>query len=342
MAYTPPMGAVRRGSVAAGLALAAASCSLLAPLDGLTGGNVAEGGAQGGPDGGDAAQGAADAPRETVSTTDSAADTTAETSPAGDGTTGDALAETSGGDATTDAADATAKEGGVDSAPDAPSSVYRAAVLADAPLAYWRLGETTGTVAHDETGNGHDGTYVGGFTLGQTGALTGYTDTAVKLDGSTGEIDVGDLFDFTGATPFSFEVWVYATLMDTTFRHVMTKMAFNGSGNPVDGTYLLLYSSTTDFGFERYSASTAELAIDVNAYPGINQWVYVVATYDCSIGTVYVNGTSAAAETALGGVTASGVHMLWGNLLQGNLDEIAVYGAALSQARITAHYQASK
>ena len=74
MAYTPRMGALRRGYVAAGLVLAAASCSLVARLDGLTGGNAAEGGPQGGPDGGDAAQGPADAPRETDSTTDSAGD----------------------------------------------------------------------------------------------------------------------------------------------------------------------------------------------------------------------------------------------------------------------------
>ena len=67
-----------------------------------------------------------------------------------------------------------------DSPADAPSSVYRAAVLADSPLAYWRLGETSGTVAHDETGNGHDGTYVGGVTLGQPGALTGDANTAVS------------------------------------------------------------------------------------------------------------------------------------------------------------------
>jgi len=165
------MGAFRRGSVAVGLALVGASCSLVAPLDGLTGGNGPDSGSQGGPDGGDAAQGSADAPRETGAT-DSARDTTAETS-AGDGTTGDALAESSAGDATTDAAGEAGKEGGADSSTDAPSSVYRATVLADTPLAYWRLGETTGTVAHDETGNGHDGTYIGGYTLGQTGALTG-------------------------------------------------------------------------------------------------------------------------------------------------------------------------
>ena len=34
--------------------------------------------------------------------------------------------------------------------------------------------------------------------------------------------------------------------------------------------------------------------------------------------------------------------MLWGNLVQGQLDELAVYGAPLSQSRITAHYAAAQ
>src|SRR5262245_7005821 len=51
---------------------------------------------------------------------------------------------------------------------DAPGSsssdaglTYRAIVLADAPVAYWRLGEAPGEItAHDETGNGNDGRYL--------------------------------------------------------------------------------------------------------------------------------------------------------------------------------------
>jgi hypothetical protein len=34
--------------------------------------------------------------------------------------------------------------------------------------------------------------------------------------------------------------------------------------------------------------------------------------------------------------------MLWGNVLEGALDEVAVYDHALPGARIAAHYQAAK
>ena len=50
------------------------------------------------------------------------------------------------------------------------------------PVAYWRLGESSGTVAVDETGN-YNGTYVGSPTLGVDGLLLGDTNTAVSFDG---------------------------------------------------------------------------------------------------------------------------------------------------------------
>jgi hypothetical protein len=54
-------------------------------------------------------------------------------------------------------------------------------VLGLSPIAYWRLGEASGTSAADASGNGHTGTYVGSPTLGVAGLLTGDADTAVTF-----------------------------------------------------------------------------------------------------------------------------------------------------------------
>ena len=48
---------------------------------------------------------------------------------------------------------------------------YDAAVLADSPVAFWKLDEASGTVAADSSGNGNTGTYQGAVTLGETGPL---------------------------------------------------------------------------------------------------------------------------------------------------------------------------
>ena len=49
-------------------------------------------------------------------------------------------------------------------------NAYRDAVLADSPVGYWRLAETTGA-AVDTAGNAAGGTYNGGMTRGVPGAL---------------------------------------------------------------------------------------------------------------------------------------------------------------------------
>src|SRR2546430_16501003 len=64
--------------------------------------------------------------------------------------------------------------------PTTPPS-YRASVLADHPVAYWRLDEETGTVLVDASGNGNDGTYAGAVTLGPPGALASDSDTAAGV-----------------------------------------------------------------------------------------------------------------------------------------------------------------
>src|SRR3989442_12331717 len=64
--------------------------------------------------------------------------------------------------------------------PTTPPS-YRASVLADHPVAYWRLDEETGTVMVDASGNGNDGAYAGAVTLGQPGALASDGGTAGRF-----------------------------------------------------------------------------------------------------------------------------------------------------------------
>lgn len=67
----------------------------------------------------------------------------------------------------------------------APDS-YAAAVKADHPIGYWRLGEALGSsTAVDQSVNGNNGAYKGGITLGQPG-FHPPGDTAALFDGRKG------------------------------------------------------------------------------------------------------------------------------------------------------------
>src|SRR5262245_41595578 len=64
----------------------------------------------------------------------------------------------------------------------APVFDYQSEVLADGPNLYLRLGESSGVVAADSSGNGLDASIVGP-TLGTAGTLTGDSNTAFTFDG---------------------------------------------------------------------------------------------------------------------------------------------------------------
>lgn len=88
---------------------------------------------------------------------------------------------------------------------------YRAAVLATNPLAYWRLGETSGTVARDEMGLNH-GTYVNAPTLGVPGLLAGDPDTAVTLNGTNQAVKIITPTGLpVGAVDRTIMVWAQTT-----------------------------------------------------------------------------------------------------------------------------------
>src|SRR5437764_12574243 len=73
-------------------------------------------------------------------------------------------------------------------------------------VSYWRLGESSGTAACDSWGS-NAGTYQGGYTLGRLGALAGDSNTAVALDGSTGQLSVPHSTSLDVGDTFTVEAW---------------------------------------------------------------------------------------------------------------------------------------
>src|SRR3954454_7897386 len=90
----------------------------------------------------------------------------------------------------------------------APTTGYSGAVMGTSGLAaYWRLGETSGAIACDATGV-NSGTYQGAYTLGAPGGISGDSNTAVSLDGNTGQVSVPDSSSLDTGDAFSIEAWV--------------------------------------------------------------------------------------------------------------------------------------
>ena len=90
----------------------------------------------------------------------------------------------------------------------AAAATYRDAVMADAPRAYWRLGEASGTGAADQTSFANTGTYQGSPALGQAGIVPVAQSTAVALDGADDSVRVPSSAALNPTAALSLETWI--------------------------------------------------------------------------------------------------------------------------------------
>lgn len=285
-------------------AAAASACTVFTDLSELSGG---------GPDGG-----------RTAAEGDSTADggSTADGAPAIDGAS------------TTDGAldDANASDGG---------SRYRSEVLADAPVAYWRLGERSGTVAADESGHSHAATYQdpAKLGLGSPGALTGDPDPSLELKG--GHVLVGDDFDFADHA-FSIELWLKIPAdVGGSYPRALEKTSLlpqhEGWRVEVEPT------GKASFVLEHAGASAV-----VSASLTANAFVHLVFTSDRSKLRLYRDGNLTSEDDVPFPLADTLAPLRIGCAsdgfvcLTGAIDEVALYDTELLAPRVSAHYHAGR
>lgn len=213
-------------------------------------------------------------------------------------------------------------------------SAYRALVLADNPQLYWRVGETSGTTAADASGNNRPGTYQGGYTLAQAGALVGDADGAVRLGGVNGSVQRANPAGLILTAGLTVEAWCW---LDQ-YR------AGDNSGVVMKVNEVLL---RTDNGLANrmharvfLSGSYGTAAAAPNPFP-LGQWVHVAMTWDGALLKLYQQGVEVASVARTGTEASQTSPLLVGTegssgWWQGVVDEFAVYGTALAPARIAA------
>lgn len=222
---------------------------------------------------------------------------------------------------------------------------YVTAVQADAPLAWYRLGELSGITAADSSGNGHDATYTPnslgawtGGTLGATGAV-GDGNKAATFNSTTGYGQIGDVVSLRLFTQITLEAWVKTTYSGTGNQPILTRWKTTGVGY---SWWLGKLGSNLEF-----HSSGASVSVSMSLINDGN-WHHVAAVAESGGNLIlYVDGSSVGTPVSWGS-TQTGVAD-WrvggnadaaGELWNGSLDEVAIYGTALSAARVTAHHSA--
>lgn len=215
-------------------------------------------------------------------------------------------------------------------------SFYSDTVLADSPLAYWPLN----TAAGDETdlgSGGHTLTYVGTPTRAQPGLLVSDSDTCVRFDADSDYCSTPTTSDLTFLTAFSAECWVKFDSIPGGLGIIFVAKGAGGGGgwafyNRLGFVTLTLYG----------------VADIISAFvPVINTIYHLVVVWRASGNTdFYVNYSKQNVATAGSPITnvqptvVGQLSDFSGSTPLGYVDEVALYGTALSDAQVLAHYKA--
>lgn len=226
---------------------------------------------------------------------------------------------------------------------------YAQTVVAMAPVAYWRLGEASGTVATDASGNGHDAAWNGTPLLGQPSLLVGDADPSATIQNTpSAYLSVPHHADLDPAAG-SFS---YFQLLRWPTGAVQERW-LAGKGNPYGGTApgwaIANWTTGNPVSSDLYlsDGTVGGLVGSLWTLPR-GQVAYVGFTYDAATKTVhgYLDGvlvSTLSVNPAMGSLsntqpllvgTANGT----GNYSPGDYDEPAIWDRALSAAEIESLY----
>jgi PKD repeat protein len=228
-----------------------------------------------------------------------------------------------------------------------PSSGYADSVLADRPSNFWRFNDGPGTTLVDSAG-AEDLTAASGAGLRADGAVTGESTGAGTFDGTANGVAVNNGI-LRGPDTFTAEAWVRT---GTTSGGKII-----GFGNVASGT-----SRVTDRNVYMDDAGRIYFGVwngavrTVNSGTGFNdgQWHHIVSSLSPGGMFLYIDGARAAFRTDVTtGRVFDGYWRIGSDLvgtwpsqptsgsLQGDIDEVALYPAALGLQQVQSHYRAS-
>jgi hypothetical protein len=225
---------------------------------------------------------------------------------------------------------------------------YATTVKADSPFLYWRLGEASGTSAADASGNGRTGLYQGSVALNQAGAITGDTNTAVRLGGTApndGYVTSQSTTAVTNPQVFTLELW-FKTNSTAGGKLIGFGNARTGLSSQYDRHIYMTNGGWLVFGVWAGGPVILHTSTSFNN----NAWHQVVATLSGAGMRLYVDGKLISSRANTVAQAYNGYWRVGGDKLdnwqskptnrffKGTVDEVSIYSYALSADQVAEHF----
>lgn len=213
-------------------------------------------------------------------------------------------------------------------------SAYLAAVVADAPVHYWRCADPGGSLFHDF------GSSPRALESGLSGALQlpylgPVTDGGAAVFDLNANASYGDS-DLALPTPFTLECWVWIV------KSAALAQGFVSVSNGTTACELGIDTTLHPHAFTLIGPLTAAAPLNRNT------WHHLALTITLAASVLYVDGVNVAAAGSA--VVAFSPNLVIGSggtaggptrFAHAAISEAAIYGTALSAARVAAHAAAA-
>jgi hypothetical protein len=234
---------------------------------------------------------------------------------------------------------------------------YKAIILADNPIGFWMLDETSGSTATDSSTQSRNATYLNSPTLNQSGPSAAIPKSvAFNAASSQGAYTASvSTYAIAPSANWSIEGWFKSNAADI---EMAAMTIHQGYGASTSGNEQILtgnfFANVTGNIINGQSAGTASNYINLTSSgKRDNAWHYFALT-SASGGnlTLYIDGTSVGSSSTSRRTSTQnnsvGLGMYWTasgsaqSFYTGNLAACAVYNTTLSSTKITDHYNAGK
>jgi hypothetical protein len=218
---------------------------------------------------------------------------------------------------------------GMGSAQSAPISASTLSGIPPNLVAYYNFNEGAGTVLHDSSGNGSNGT-IAGATWSASGKYGG----TLVFNGGTGYVIAPNAN--VGAA-MTLEAWVNPATIE---EGVVATENFTGASPGWFGLFDLGYSGPQGDVVTGSSCCTNAVGRDGNIPLTSNVWTHLALTYDGTAVQLFIDGVQVGSQPQSGVIDTGSQplhiggdpHSTWG--FTGMIDELRIYNRALSQTEI--------
>jgi hypothetical protein len=240
-----------------------------------------------------------------------------------------------------------------------PVTGYARIVVADGPVAYWRLDEPDGSLTATDVVGSFDGEYqaLGFFTYGVPTGIPHETNLAVNINGGA-VVSIPYALELNPVTgPWSAEAWVKPASLDPgNFRTVFSSMWNSDSGGHLFGWNIYQHVAGV-WTLNMYNGGGGGSFVSDFVHNPIvpNTWYHMVITDDLTNIRFYVNnvlvvilsrnGFGFIPNGINGDVTIAGARAVLGQRsdnafapFDGTFDDAAFYNKALTPSQIENHY----